>query len=186
MKAYSIVKKIVESVTNKKKSPKETENKQAQPGYLIGEYRVVLSETIFSVFKNYIQDELHKNESGGLLLGAIVGNTIYVSKASIPSKFDKATRTSFHRDKDIAQIIVDYEFENSGGKMFYVGEWHTHPEDYPTPSGQDRKMTIEQYNKSRLSQPFSLMIIQGKKGVYLALYDGNKIIEPANPRIPNK
>lgn len=154
-------------------------------GYEIGEYTVVLSESVKSLFQKFIQDKVEKNEAGGILLGSIVGKKIYIIKASIPNKFDKATRTSFLRDKNIAQIIVDYEFENSNGTMFYLGEWHTHPEDYPTPSGQDRKMTIEQYNKSRLPQPFSLMVIQGIKDIYIALYDGKKIVEPTVP-IANK
>ncbi len=156
------------------------EIKTVRLSFLIGDYRVVLSESALAVFKNYVQDELHKNEAGGILLGSVEGKTIYVVKASVPNKFDKATRTSFIRDKNAAQIIVDYEFENSAGKMFYVGEWHTHPEDYPTPSGQDRHMTIEQFNKSRLSQPFSLMIIQGIKDIYIALYDSKTILEPKN------
>lgn len=178
MKAYTIVKFFMGSISNKKNSKKREGKKDLQPGYLIGDYRVILSANVLSVFSYYIQDENTKNESGGILLGSIVGKTIYVVKASIPNKFDKATRTSFIRNKDIAQIIVDYEFENSGGMMFYLGEWHTHPEDHPTPSGQDKNMTIEQFNKSRLTQPFSLVVIQGIKSIYIALYDGNKILEP--------
>ncbi len=146
--------------------------------YEIGEYTVILNESVQSLFQKFIQDTKEKNEAGGVLLGSIVGKKIYVVKASIPNKFDKATRTSFLRDKDIAQVIVDYEFENSNSTMFYLGEWHTHPENYPTPSGQDKHMTIEQFNKSRLAQPFSIMLIQGIKGIYIALYDGKKIIEP--------
>jgi len=181
MKAYVIVKEFMRSVRTKKASKETQETKTVQPGYLMGDYRVILSESVLGLFKNYVQDEPCSNEAGGILLGSIVGKTIYVLKASVPNIFDKATRTSFIRDKNVAQIIVDYEFENSGGKMFYLGEWHTHPEDYPTPSGQDRKMTVEQYNKSRLSQPFSLMVIQGITGIYIALYDGEKILEPAVP-----
>ncbi|HCZ9268877.1 TPA: Mov34/MPN/PAD-1 family protein [Vibrio alginolyticus] len=26
----------------------------------------------------------------------------------------------------------------SGGTVNYIGEWHTHPEDFPKPSQQDR------------------------------------------------
>jgi integrative and conjugative element protein (TIGR02256 family) len=180
MKVYYYVKKAMGYLKAKKKKGTSVNVPESQPGYLIGDYMVILGENVSSVLKNYIQDELHKNEAGGILLGSLVGKTIYVIKASVPNIFDKATRTSFIRDKDIAQIIVDYEFENSGGKMFYLGEWHTHPEDNPTPSGQDKKMTIEQFNKSRLPQPFSLMIIQGIKGIYIALFDAENILEPSS------
>ena len=177
MNVYVSIKKIMSSLKAKNAQGKYANTPQLPLGYEIGEYTVILSESVLSLFRKFIQDTIAKNEAGGILLGSIVGGKIYVIKASIPNKLDKATRTSFNRDKDVAQIIVDYEFENSNGTMFYLGEWHTHPEDYPTPSGQDRHMTIEQFNKSRLSQPFSIMLIQGIKGIYLALYDGEKINE---------
>ena len=92
-----------------------------------------------------------------------------------PNKFDKATRTGFIRDKDAAQVIVDFEFINSDNKSIYLGEWHTHPEDIPTPSEQDMKMIKEQFHKNSLNEPVIFLVIVGLKKNYINIYDGKKI-----------
>lgn len=48
---------------------------------------------------------------------------------------------------------------NSGQKTIYIGEWHTHPENYPNPSGVDNKMIVQQYFKNRINEPF--LILEG-------------------------
>lgn len=138
-------------------------------------YNIILSDAVLKILSSFRQIRKSQNEAGGILLGQIVGNNIYVLKASIPSKFDKATRYSFIRDKDIAQIIVDYEFHNSDRKTIYLGEWHTHPENTPIPSSQDKRMIGGQKKSGKLNESFLLLIIQGIKGIYVGLCNGETL-----------
>ena len=60
-------------------------------------------------------------------------------------------------------------FKKSKGKCIYLGEWHTHPEDYPTPSSLDRKSLVDQILKSQLNSNKIFGIIIGLKGLHISL-----------------
>jgi integrative and conjugative element protein (TIGR02256 family) len=138
---------------------------------------VFITSTTIKIIESYKQTKKKDHESGGILLGQILDNNIYILKATTPNKFDKSSRYSFECDKDAAQVLIDYEFINSENKTIYVGEWHTHPENFPNPSHIDIGMIKSQYFKNRLNEPFLVLLIQGLKGLYVALYDGNKVEE---------
>lgn len=135
-----------------------------------------ITDDVLGIFSTYIQDTRKKNESGGILLGQIKGKTVYLLRATVPNIFDNVSRTSFERDKKVAQILADYEFVNSGNKTIYIGEWHTHPEDYPSPSVQDICMIKDQLKTSKNLEPYMFLIIQGIKGLYVAIFDGKELI----------
>lgn len=142
-----------------------------------GKYKIHLSEDTMSLVNLYKQDKIYKKESGGILLGSVSHDyNVYISKLSLPSSFDKNNRNSFERDKKIAQIIIDYEFHNSKGKVIYLGEWHTHPERHPSPSGVDMNMIKEQYNRNHINEDFLILLIGGLEGFYLGVYDGCDLI----------
>ena len=137
---------------------------------------VYFSTNVLDVFNAFKQNTKKKNEAGGILLGQIVNGSLYVLYASTPNKFDIASRTSFIRNKDAAQIIIDYEFNNSGGKTIYLGEWHTHYQDNPIPSPQDIDMINEQYKINILNSKQILLVIKGINKSYIGIYDGNEIL----------
>lgn len=140
----------------------------------IGNYRVAISDRPVEIFKTHRQDTKGKKESGGVLLGQVVDNNIYVLKVSVPNAFDKAGRFIFNRNKKAAQIIIDHEFVNSDKKTIYLGEWHTHPENIPNPSAIDTKMLKQQFKNNRINERYLLLIIRGVQKTYIGLYDGNK------------
>lgn len=139
--------------------------------YQHGNTKIIIEENIENFFLNYRQTK-NKNEQGGILLGIVKLNEIIICRASIPTVFDKSSRFSFERNKKSAQLFIDYEFLNSGGKIIYLGEWHTHPENFPTPSNVDLKMIKTQYNKNSLNENFLIMIIVGIKEKYVSFFDG--------------
>lgn len=144
--------------------------------YFGEEKTVIFDKGVINVFKSFRQTR-RKSEMGGILLGNIVGNKIYVLKASIPTPFDKSNRFSFNRHKKSAQLFIDYEFRNSKGTIIYIGEWHTHPESNPTPSGPDCRMIKNQFKENILNENFLLMVIIGLKSNYVAHYNGTTISE---------
>lgn len=142
-----------------------------------GKYIINISEDILSVLDNYKQKKF-QNESGGIILGYVHNDhRIYISKISQPNFNDKATRYGFVRDKKAAQLIVNSEFHESGGKVIYLGEWHTHPEPYPSPSFVDINMIKQQYKNNKINEDFLILLIQGTESIYIALYNGSQIID---------
>lgn len=139
--------------------------------------KLILTDTVLNIFDSFTQNTINKNESGGILLGQIDEKTVYMVRATTPNKFDKASRYNFVRDKTAAQILADFEYMNSSKQTIYFGEWHTHPEDYPSPSGQDIKMIKGQYKLGKNFPPFIFLIIQGIKGIYVGIYNGSELID---------
>lgn len=138
---------------------------------------IKITRSALAVIEKYKQITKKSKESGGILLGQVKDKEVYILKITTPNKFDRAARYSFDCNKDAAQVIINYEFINSGQRTIYLGEWHTHPENYPNPSGIDKKMIIKQYFKNKLNEPFLILVIQGLKGLYVAIFDGKKLTE---------
>ncbi len=141
----------------------------------IDKYRIHILDSVLNILQSHKQTRRKSSESGGILLGQLSGDNIYIMKASTSSFYDKASRASFERDKRIAQGIIDYEFINSNRKTIYLGEWHTHAEKRPSPSGVDLQMIFDQFRENELNEPFLILIIQGQKGLFVGLVDRNEI-----------
>jgi len=144
---------------------------------IIGKYNIYFTDDVLLLISIYKQTNFKQPEAGVILLGQVKENSVYITRISLPSKSDKSTRNSFWRDKNIAQAIIDYEFHNSNKRTIYLGEWHTHPEEIPTPSTTDKKMIKDQFSKNKLNEPFLFQYIQGTKGFYLAIIEPKGITE---------
>ncbi|WP_299096995.1 Mov34/MPN/PAD-1 family protein [uncultured Winogradskyella sp.] len=139
-------------------------------------YKIIIEDNVLNLFKNFKQTG-RKHERGGILLGEVSSKEIRIKRASIPTVFDSSSRFSFNRNKKSAQIITDYEYNNSNGKIIYLGEWHTHPEKKPSPSSIDCKMISNQFRKNKINEWFLLMIIVGLDDMYVSFYDGKSNTE---------
>ena len=137
----------------------------------LNSYELLIHEVPLLIMEEYTQYGKRQNESGGIILGKIVSDQINILRLSIPTSLDKSSRYNFERSKTGAQIIIDYEFKNSHGQTIYLGEWHTHPEEYPTPSKQDIRMIKEQYSQNKLNVPFVILMIKGTKGIFIGIID---------------
>ena len=138
-------------------------------GHQIGKYTIFISEDVLALLSKYRQTNFRKKEAGGILLGQVRDKSIYILRISVPSVHDKASRTTFDRNKFKSQVIIEYEFYASGKKTIYLGEWHTHPEKYPKPSLTDIRMINDQFEKNVLNEPFLILLIQGTQGIFLGV-----------------
>lgn len=76
-------------------------------------------------------------ETGGVMLGYIFEETIYVEKVSNGGSKAIHEYLYFRADNNYIEMFIDMEVANSGGKLRYLGEWHTHPQINPEPSELD-------------------------------------------------
>lgn len=132
--------------------------------------RVLLSlaEPVITVFERHIQTRPSDREAGGLLLGTVHGSNIAVTEATIPTIWDKRFRDLFERMTFGHSSIARARWNASGGTVRYVGEWHTHPQDFPQPSGLDRTEWNKLACKRADGRPM-LAVIVGRKGLYVEL-----------------
>ena len=98
-----------------------------------------ISKKVLDSFSHFRQDYSYKREAGGILLGRYIENSndIVIDKVTVPYQSDIRRRYYFHKKDLQHQHIINQEWEISDGTCNYLGEWHTHPENVPTPSAID-------------------------------------------------
>lgn len=104
--------------------------------FAIGGWVLVEPEVLETV-DHFRQDTKDKPEAGGILLGFRRDQHLHVVEATAPTENDRRSRTSFKRAAEPHQRIAMNRWYASGGTMDYLGEWHTHPQSDPSPSGID-------------------------------------------------
>ena len=113
--------------------------------------------------KQFIQNSVNALEAGGLLLGRRIIDSpdIVIDLITTPSRFDIRKRRYFYRDSRIHQSIIEMMFKKSSGTCILLGEWHTHPENYPTPSGYDISEWKRQLKDTKIEDEHLLFLIVG-------------------------
>lgn len=131
---------------------------------------IVICGNVLNKMSKYIQWKGQDPESGGILTGEVHEKKIVIIDCSEPNGDDKQSRYNFLRSKKGAQFFLNDKFSKSKGREVYLGEWHTHPENLPTPSNIDIVNFQESVKVSFINSENLLMIIVGLKGVYLRVY----------------
>lgn len=132
--------------------------------------RVLLhfSKPTLETFCQHVQAGDADSEAGGLLLGSVHGAHILIGQATAPTAWDKRFRYLFERMPFSHEAIALSRWTASHGTVRYLGEWHTHPEDHPHPSGLDRSEWNRLSAKRRDKRPM-LAVIVGRKSLYVEL-----------------
>lgn len=101
--------------------------------------RLGVGTEALEVMLSFTQRESRDTEAGGVLMGRFIegGEDVVVDLVTPPLAGDRRSRFRFYRAKCAHQEVIDREWRSSGGTRTYLGEWHTHPEPYPTPSTTD-------------------------------------------------
>lgn len=143
--------------------------------YQIRKHRIVFHRGALTILEQFTQRRYGQPESGGIIMGKIIGDEIQIIRLSVPTLLDRFSRYNFERHAISAQIIIDYEFYNSGGEMVYLGEWHTHPEAHPRPSETDKQMIHRQYHSQGRRTDFLLLVIQGTESRYVSIIENGQL-----------
>lgn len=124
-----------------------------------------------------VKRQFDKNEDCGILFGSQVSDRKIRINSISESCCDNtsALKCSCHLDVAKANKLIEEEFSKSNQTRFYIGEWHTHPEDNPSPSYQDLNSLKESYYKNKLViSNLILMAIIGRKDICWNIYDGKE------------
>jgi integrative and conjugative element protein (TIGR02256 family) len=97
-------------------------------------------------------------ESGGQLFADIRPQTIVVRQATGPYTEDQRRPFWFFPNRTQQRRDIKRLFKQS---LHYIGDWHTHPENKPSPSNSDLQAMADCFLKSRHQLESFLMIIVG-------------------------
>jgi integrative and conjugative element protein (TIGR02256 family) len=117
----------------------------------------------------------HAPEGGGVLLGRLIVGTedVVVDEITEPGTEDIRGRYGFKRSPDAAQARVIAAWCESTGTKIYLGDWHSHPEDHPSPSGVDRRDWNRVLKRAVYEQDFLLFAIVGRESI--GIWEGRRI-----------
>lgn len=107
-------------------------------------------------------------EAGGLLLGHRKSSFLHALDVTLPSSWDRHSRSSFHRSVKAHRLRALRLWRKSGGLVDWLGEWHSHPGFALNPSGTDQRnwLRITKHRKA----PMVFPIIDGRRAeLYLRL-----------------
>lgn len=126
------------------------------------------SPSTIRTFHHFKQNGHLDKEAGGLILGSVHGSHMLVERVTVPTAWDKRFRNLFERLPFGHKVIALSRWVESHGTVRYLGEWHTHPEDHPHPSGID----ISEWKRLaalRVDQRPMLGVIVGRKSLHIEL-----------------
>ncbi len=133
-----------------------------------------IEDIVLAKLFKYLQRSSTSKEAGGILFGkqAKGREEYYLCDVSEPSHMDKRGRFSFVRNKVSAQRIINKKWDESNGIENYLGEWHSHPENRPTPSHIDRSLIRQVIRDGTNAFKKVFLIIVGKdQSLYIGVAD---------------
>lgn len=140
--------------------------------------RIVFTGEVLAHFHRNRQRRCLSCEAGGQLFARFTADTIIVEVATGPYREDKRFRLLFTPDRSREQKDID---EHYARRLHFLGNWHTHPQKVPSPSGTDLKNTRQRFIESDHALKSFLMVIVGLEpfpsGLYVALVD-NAAVKP--------
>ena len=134
---------------------------------------VILTDAVLEHFRRHQQQRKKDTEAGGQLFGRIQEKIITIEEATGPRRSDIRSRCSYIPDRKAEQREINDRFPSG---LHFIGDWHTHPEPIPYPSGTDLDNMRECVKKSRRAVSGFLLIIVGTAplpiGIHPSLHDG--------------
>lgn len=135
--------------------------------------QILLEVEPLQLMDKFWQDDVTKPESGGIFLGYRRGSHLHVTMASAPQPSDARSRYSFWRSKSAHQDIALRKWRASKQTMDYLGEWHTHPEAHPMPSGKDYSEWAKICTSAQ--KPMLFLIIGWSGELWLGCSEGQRV-----------
>jgi integrative and conjugative element protein (TIGR02256 family) len=116
----------------------------------------------------FLQHGPRRYEAGGVLIGRhLIGSEdIIVDRVTTPMRGDKRSRFSFYRAHKRHQRAVGRAWNASRGVYTYLGEWHTHAEPVPSPSGLDERERIRILETAQCSHPIFFVVLGRREHGY--------------------
>lgn len=135
------------------------------------DHLVVVMTNAHKTLLSYRQSCIFNEEAAGVLIGERRGKHLVIKEVSEPGNGDVRSRFAVDRLGPHHQLAVNEAHRRSAGTLQYLGEWHTHPEDYPTPSHRD----LNSWGKHLLAPEPMVVIIVGREKVWAAKKVGKNI-----------
>lgn len=120
---------------------------------------LILEPTVLEHVEKSRQLNSFSTEAGGQLFGYANEHEIRVTLATGPYRQDQRGRYHYRSNHNAAQKMIETCAKEG---LYYLGEWHTHAEDFPTASASDVDAMNKLLRHSKLNVNGLLMLIVGR------------------------
>lgn len=135
--------------------------------------RIIIADTVVEHLLRHRQRRCYQKEAGGQLFARLDRDRIHIVEATGPRRTDMRTRTVYQPDRRAEQTEIAERYTKG---LHFVGDWHTHPDSQPLPSGRDLSSMAECFLKSAHNLNGFLLLIVGTvdlpAGLHASLHDG--------------
>jgi integrative and conjugative element protein (TIGR02256 family) len=133
---------------------------------------MLIEERVLRQLQVHRQVDHRATEAGGILIGYRRGDHLHVVAATPPGPRDVRKRSSFERQDPRHQARATKGWRRSGGRLDYLGEWHTHAEAKPQPSQVD----FVEWRKLGRVRPM-VFIVVGRDGFWFGVGDAQRVLQ---------
>lgn len=119
---------------------------------------IVLHPAAIEHMHRHRQTSWWKREAGGQLFARLTDTTLDVMLATGPYASDFRSRFGYRSAPASAQQEIRRQREHG---LYYCGDWHTHPEQFPAASREDFETIAKLQARSDLRLGVVLMVILG-------------------------
>ena len=139
---------------------------------------LVFTDPVLAHFNCHQQLKDRSKEAGGQLFAQFDGPCIRIERATGPRRTDRRGRLFFVPNRWAERREIKRLFKKG---LYYIGDWHTHPELQPTPSQVDLCSVQEMFHKSRHGLAGFVMVIVGKDrfpdGLFVGVFTDKGLVK---------
>ncbi len=134
---------------------------------------LLINDEVINALSPHIQRTPFCHEKGGIIIGQYRKKHILLTGITPPQTLDKSSMFQFIRQSVNHLSLAINAWRDSGKLNTYIGEWHTHPEDHPTPSHID----IGSWRNNLPRNKKIILIIQGRKTIWVGMYFNTQLVK---------
>ncbi len=139
---------------------------------------LIIKPDVLAHFDRFRQRRFWQRESGGQLFATIDRELITVEEATGPRASDRRGRVIYVANRAAEQQEIN---DRHAKGLHFVGDWHTHPEEYPNPSPIDLASLADCFTRSHHGLNAFVLVIVGRStgnfGLHVSLHDGVSVIK---------
>jgi integrative and conjugative element protein (TIGR02256 family) len=138
--------------------------------------RLTFDDAVLTHFIRHRQTRFWHREAGGLLFARLALPTVDICAITGPRRTDSRGRYSYWPDQRAEQREIHKMFSRD---LHFVGCWHTHPEDVPSPSLVDTRNISDCVRRSQHALNGFVMVIVGRAptsdGLFVSVCDASNV-----------
>ena len=139
----------------------------------IAKLRIEISNDLYQKL-SLLQNKSCDKEKGGVLMGSLYPSINQINITHIlESKMHVSSSHNINLNVKYLQKKMNDIWEKSHGKITYLGDWHSHPENKPNPSIIDYYTFIKNFYMSQFDHNILIYLILGNKSIWSSSFNGS-------------